>query len=214
MPGLPFKQIGADIYLDPCETAVLALLGDGRKLLWRVCFGRVRVDADLVAPLAAEQLVDGDVVDLSDDVPERHLHRDDTAGLARDAAELRDFLKEEVDVERVLAHDAALENHGVLIVGHIADLAQTVHALIGIDANDRARTWPGFLDHGVAHVGDLQLGRVAVAVYMLQCGLGFGLLGQRSDEAAGEKAERGLENAAAVVLGVVADVHADLLRSE
>ena len=49
-----FEQIGAYVYLDPGETAVLALLGDGRKLLWRVGFGRVSVDADLVAPLAAE----------------------------------------------------------------------------------------------------------------------------------------------------------------
>src|SRR5260370_37994371 len=133
-------------------------------------------------------------------VQEPHLHGDDTAGLARDAAELRNFLKEVVDVERVLANDAALENHGVLIVGHIANLAQTVHTLIGINANDRARTWPGFLDHGVAHVSDLQLGRVSVAVYMLQCGLGLRFLSKRADEAPDKKTERTLENAAAVVL--------------
>src|SRR5205823_11071439 len=131
-----------------------------------------------------------------------------------DAAELRNFLEEIVDVERVLAHDAALENHGVLIVGHIADLPETVHSLIGIDANDRARAWTGFLNHGVAHVSDLQLGRVAVAVYMLQCGLGLRSLGKRSDETAGEKAKCGLEHAAAIVLVVVTNVHADLLRSE
>jgi hypothetical protein len=124
------------------------------------------------------------------------------------------FSQEVVDVERILAHDAALEDHGVLIVGHIADLAQTVYALVGVDANDRTGTWPWFLDNGVAHVGDLQLGWVAVAVYMLQCGLGFGLLGQRSNETTGEQAKRGLEDAAAVVPGVVTDIHAGLLRSE
>src|SRR5260370_9806442 len=127
-------------------------------------------------------------------VQERHLHRYDTAGLARDAAELRNFLKEVVDVERVLANDAALENHGVLIVGHIADLAQTVHALIGIDANDWARTWPGLLDHGVAHVSDLQLRRVAVAVCMLQRGLGLRFLSKRADQAPAKNADRTLKN--------------------
>src|SRR5258707_7918091 len=52
---LALQQIGSDIYLDPCETAILALLGDGGKLLWRICFGRVRVDADPFPPLASEQ---------------------------------------------------------------------------------------------------------------------------------------------------------------
>src|SRR5437660_1403072 len=68
-PWLALKHIGADIYLDPCETAFLARLGDGRKLLWRVGFGCIRVDSDFVAPLTAEQLVDGDVVDLANDIP-------------------------------------------------------------------------------------------------------------------------------------------------
>jgi hypothetical protein len=48
----------------------------------------------------------------------------------------------------------------------------------------------------------------------LQCRLGFSFLSQRSDETTGEKTKCGLEDAAAVVFGVVPDVHADLLRSE
>jgi hypothetical protein len=86
--------------------------------------------------------------------------------------------------------------------------------LIRVDANDGAWAWPGFLDHGVTQVSDLQLGRVAIAVYMLQCRLGLRFLSKRANEAPGKETERTLENAAAIVLGVIADVHADLLRSE
>src|SRR5260370_38207614 len=45
---LALKQIGADINLDAGETAVFALLVDGRKLLGRVGFGRGCGVCDLV----------------------------------------------------------------------------------------------------------------------------------------------------------------------
>ena len=65
--------------------------------------GGVGVDADRVAPLAAQHLVDGNVVDLARNIPQRHLHRAHAACLARAAAELGDLLKEIVDAERILA---------------------------------------------------------------------------------------------------------------
>ena len=57
----------------------------------------VGIDADRVAPLAAQHLVDGNVVDLAGDVPQRHLHRAHSAGLARVAAKLRDLLEQVID---------------------------------------------------------------------------------------------------------------------
>ena len=77
----------------------------------RVLRLRVAVDADLVAHLAAEQLVDGQTERLAGQVPERDLDarqgRDVLPGLRpREDAERADALEERVDVERVLADRA------------------------------------------------------------------------------------------------------------
>src|ERR1017187_1330731 len=121
-------------------------------------FGGVGVASDLVPELAAQHLVDGNVVGLSSQVPKRHLDGADAAALARLAAELLDLAKKFVDVAGVLAQQPALEQERVILAGAIPHLAQAVDALVGIDADQRTghgRAWP----RQAARVGESQIGK-------------------------------------------------------
>ena len=130
---------------------------------------RIGIDADLVAPLPAKHLVHRTVVDLARNVPQRHLDCAHTACLAGDTAELLDLLKQKIDIQWVLSHNAALQHHRVLIARSIAHFTQTVDALVGVDANDRAGAGARLDDDRVAHVGNLQRRRAGIQIDILDC---------------------------------------------
>ena len=152
--------------MNPC---VLALLQALRRNFGIVRFGGIAVDADLVAELAAQHLVNRDVVGFARQVPQRHFHSAHAAALPRVAAELFDLAENPVDVAGVLAENPALQLQRVILARAIADFAQSIDALVGIDADDGGghRNSP---HHHDPHVGDLQIGRF---------GIGVGVLGKR-----------------------------------
>jgi hypothetical protein len=64
-----FDHVDAQIHLHPGDPHRLTFLGAPSILLRVVRLGRVRIDADLVPPLAAQHLVNRTVVDLAGNVP-------------------------------------------------------------------------------------------------------------------------------------------------
>ena len=165
MPGILCHHVDAQVHLQPGEAhlflAGLQALGEYQRV--RRLFG-VGVDADPVAELAAQHLVDGHAVDFAGDVPEGLFHRHHAARLPRVKAELFDLLEEVSDVERILAQHAALQKQRIGGAGAVADFAQSVDALVGVEANDGAGAGTGLEHGGHAQVGDLQRGRARVGV--------------------------------------------------
>ena len=76
-----------------------------------------------------------------------------------------------IQLQRILAEDTALQKKSIRGTGAIADFAQPIHTLIGVDANDGTRTRPRFHDSRHAEVGDLQRRRTRIGVDAL--GIGF-----------------------------------------
>jgi hypothetical protein len=72
------------------------------------------------------------------------------------AAKLGNLLKKKVDVQRILADNAALQHHCVLRTCDIAHLAQAVDPLVGIDPDQDAGARARLDHHRIAHVGNLQ----------------------------------------------------------
>ena len=76
-------QVDAKVHLEPRESLVHALF-QALSIDFRILrFGGVAIDAHLVAKLSAEHLIDGNVVGLSCEIPQRHLDAADSAGLSR-----------------------------------------------------------------------------------------------------------------------------------
>jgi hypothetical protein len=145
------QQADAHVHLEEGEPhlhALLERLAHGRAGVPAAHIG-VAVDADLVAELAAEHLVDGHPIGLAGQVPEGELYGADAAALPGVVAELLDAPKDLVDLAGVLAEDAALEHQRVLFAGAVAHLAIAHQPLVGIDLDQRAP-----VQHGDAHVGD------------------------------------------------------------
>src|SRR5262249_17018813 len=131
-------EADADVHLEDAETARHVGLELVAHVDGVLGFGRVAVAADAVAELAAEELVDGDAVGFAGKVHERHLDGADATCEAGVSAK-RFYLAEElVDVAGILAEDAALEHEGVNLAGAVADFAEAVDALVGVDADDGA----------------------------------------------------------------------------
>src|SRR5260370_10514062 len=164
--GNAIEDVDTQVHFHPGKAHLLALFGASAIFLGVHRLLCVGVDADGVAPFAAKHLVDGYVVYLASDVPERHLYCADAAGLAPAAAELRDLLKQVVDAQRILADDATLEHHGILRAGDVAHFAQTIDAVVGVDADEHTWTWSGLDNHRVAHIGDLQTRRTGSGVHI------------------------------------------------
>src|ERR1039458_9880436 len=100
----------SQVHLEPGESHdFLALFLALRVDFGILRFGRVAVNANLIAELSAQHLVNRNAVDLADDVPQRHLHGGYSARLTPVAAELLDLLPQVVQSEGVLSHQAALQ---------------------------------------------------------------------------------------------------------
>jgi hypothetical protein len=189
------------VHLHPGKAHRDPFLGPSAVLFRIFRLGRIRIDANLIPPLPAQHLVHGNVVNLARQVPQRHLHRAHSARLPGDAAELLNFLKEKVDLQRVLAHQPVLEQHGVLIPGAIAHFTQSINPLVGIDADDGAGAGPRLDDDGITHVGDFQRRGAGVSVDVLHRRLGrVGRLFQAvtAEKTAAHDAHRRLKDATAI----------------
>ena len=161
---VPAKRIGAlvDVDLDGREPHVADLrdLG-GRLRVVRILGLRIAVDADAVAHLAAEQLIEGQPQRLAGQIPQGDLHRRQrrdvlTTLSARKDAVGANPLEQPVDVQRVLADQRLAEHtderdaaaHG------ISAFAVTDQPLVGVDADVQLIAMRNHF--GRADVGDLQ----------------------------------------------------------
>ena len=163
--GNLLHQVDAHVHLQPGEAHLfLARLQALREDVRVLRFVGVGVDSDAVAKLAAQHLVDGHVVHLAGDVPEGLFDGHHAARLPPMKSELFDLLKKIGDVERVLVQQAALQKQRVSGAGAVAHFTQSVDALVGVDADDRARTRPGLHHYGHAQVGDLERGRARMVL--------------------------------------------------
>ena len=82
------------------------------------------------------------------------------------AAELAYCLEQHFHITGILSKDTAFQHQGVPFIGAVAYFAQTVDALVGIDANDGGAA--DVLDNAVPHIGDLQVGRAGIAADLLR----------------------------------------------
>src|ERR1700682_1558483 len=96
------------------------------------------VDANPVAHLAPEQLVDGNAGGLAGDIPERHLDRADGPAPSLEASQPADLQHDPFDVGRVFTEKVLLvSEHDRLQVGLARlHLAVTADALVGHDPHD------------------------------------------------------------------------------
>ena len=140
VPGIFSTRSTPKIHLQAREALfVMRFFSRSREHLRIVGLGRVGIAADLVAELAAEHLVGGHVVDLAGDIPQRHFDAADAAALPGVSAELLDLAKDFVYVAGILSEDDALQHQRIVLARAVANFAETVDALVGIDPNDRAR---------------------------------------------------------------------------
>ena len=164
-PGNLLHQVDAHVHLQPGDAhlflAGLQALGENFRVLGFVGVG---VNSDAVAKLAAQHLVDGHVVHFAGDVPEGLFDGHHAARLPPVEPELLDLLEEISNIERVLIQQAALEKQRVGGAGAVADFAQSIDALVGVEADDGARAWSRFRHDGHAKIGDLERGRAGVGV--------------------------------------------------
>jgi hypothetical protein len=75
------------------------------------------------------------------------------------AAELLDLLKQVVDPERVLAHQAALQKESVGGAGAVPNLAESINILVRVETDDVPASHGGH-----AKIGDLERGGVGVGI--------------------------------------------------
>src|SRR5207248_3748606 len=123
---------------------------------------------DLVAELpSANHRINRRVIDLARDVPKRHFDCAHSTALARVPTKLFDLAEKAVELQRIFANDAALEKQCISSARAIANFAKSVHALIGINTNDRAGTWAGLHNRRHPHVSNLQPRRTRVRVHRL-----------------------------------------------
>src|ERR1035438_10115862 len=163
--GNALHQVDAHVHLQPGEAHLLlagfqALCEDVRVRR----FVRVGVNSDAVAELAAQHLVDGHVVHFAGDIPEGLFDGYHATGLPAMEAELFDLLEEIGDVERVLIQQAAFQKQRIGGAGAVADFSQSIDALVGVEADDGARAWPGLRHDRHAKVGDLERGGARAGV--------------------------------------------------
>ncbi len=105
--GRPRHQVDPQVHLHPSESLRLALLQTLAEHLGIARFGGVAIDSDLVAELAAEHLINRNVVGLAGEVPQCHFHTAHAAALARVTTELLDLAEQPVHVAGVLTENPA-----------------------------------------------------------------------------------------------------------
>src|SRR5262249_20206199 len=117
---------------------------------------RVAVDADLIAELAARELIGRHTIRLARQIHQRHLDGAYAARLSRMMAELFELANDFIHIAMDLANQMTLEHQRIIFACAIAYLAQAVDTLISVNADERkAPAIPA--DGGGADVRDAQL---------------------------------------------------------
>ncbi|MCX6630550.1 MAG: hypothetical protein NTW28_23290 [Candidatus Solibacter sp.] len=124
--------------------------------------GGIAVDADAVALLFAQQLPQRDTQHLAANIVECDVDGAVTATGAAMSGKRPDATQDLLRAHRVLAEKHALEDQRVVLATGIADFAETVDALVGVDADDGVVVVSG--NRQSTHVGDLEIagGRVGI----------------------------------------------------
>ena len=156
--GLVLDQADADIHLQEGKAMFHALLERVAHLgaVGLAAHVGIAVDADFVAELAAQHLVNGHAEGLAGQIPERHLDAAHPAALAGVPAKLLDAAEELVDVAGIFTQEQAFQHQGIGLGGGITHLAITYQALVGIQLHQGAvHRRAG--DIGEAHIGYLEV---------------------------------------------------------
>ena len=188
--GNVLDEVDTQVHFEPGETLLLALLEAIAVDVGIVRFGGVGVAADFVAELSAEHLIDGNVVSFARQIPQRHFDGADASALARVKSELLYFAENFVDVAGIFTQNATFEDQCISLRRAVANLAQAINALVGIDANHRAGHRRAG-DRGYAQVGDFELGRFGSGVGVLH----HRIEGVASPDGRGSSAGRTLQEA-------------------
>lgn len=132
--GLDDGEADLLVQIEDVLRALLGVAGIGmRQGLRRILRA---VDADAVAHLAAQQLIDGHARLLAGDVPQRHLDGADELAPGLERAQAPDAAHDVLDIGGIAAHDHVAE------VGHVdvdevlvlLDLGIAVDSLVGLHA--------------------------------------------------------------------------------
>src|ERR1022692_999079 len=107
---------------------------------------------DAIAVLGTDQPPGGHAVYLPRNVVQGDIQRAVAAPKAALVRKVANPVQEELNIQRVPAHDVGLEHERHAFVTRIADLAQAVHALVGVDPDYRIIVVRGDPDR--PHVGD------------------------------------------------------------
>src|ERR1035437_2690832 len=97
----------------------------------------VAVAANAVAILGTDQPPDRYAIDLACDVVQSDIQGAVTAAEPPLVGEIADAIQNGFDIQRVLAQDVRFENQRHALISCIANLAQTIDALVGVDPDDR-----------------------------------------------------------------------------
>ena len=124
----------------------------------------------------------------------RHFYGANAARLARRSAELLDLAEDSIHLQRVLVENPALQHQRVGGAGAIPDLAESVHSLVGVNANDGARAGSGLHHCCHAHVRDPQRRRTGIGVDPF----GVGLHRLAAEKRASQRGRGAFQNAAAI----------------
>ena len=133
--GLVIEQFDPEIHLEEREALLHPLFEREPHIVpgvFAVHVG-IAVDTHLVAPFTAEQLVDGDSVELTDNVPERNLDAGHAAALAGVTAELFNPIEDFLDVQRIFTDDSGFEHFGIRGARRVTHFAVADDAGIGIE---------------------------------------------------------------------------------
>ena len=154
------KQFGANIKFDKGQPQRFAPFQRFAIALHCRLVGRrsVGVEAHLVAIFAAQQLVAGDAINLAHEIPQGNFNAGDAAAFTPPVAEFFEGAEDHINVAGILAEQHALELERIFAVTSVAHLAQAIDALIRVNAEDGVVIVAG--NHGNAHVGDFEVGRL------------------------------------------------------
>src|SRR5947208_12110607 len=133
--GTATNHFDTQIHLEPGEAhAFLSILDALRVDLGIIGSRGVCIEADLVAEFAtSQQRVDGCVVNLSGDVPQRHFDGADATALPGVPSKLFDLAENPVEFQWVFTENAALQEQCVGRACSVPDFAEAVNTLIRID---------------------------------------------------------------------------------
>src|SRR5215469_15058785 len=84
------------------------------------------------------------------------------------SAKLLDLPEDFVNLQRILAQDAAFQEKSVSWAGTVAHFTKTANSLIGVDSNEGARARSGFHNGRCAKIRNPQVRRPRVRVDVLR----------------------------------------------